>query len=356
MFKQAAGQLLHGVRQQARDLDKGVQKVVEIIFPGPLGTSAGAWNAKLRDQAAADVQRALANWKRQEAAKRRKQGQLAARLADQATVRMPLPAAPWSPKQLYYPKWMFGEWDVRATFVNFQTPLGRKYVPESALQAAESQVSAGGVGSSVTYKQRYFSTLPDTFANNLKVNLGILPNDAVIPDRAFNTKSNTDAFLGYDAVDTVQYDPRTAPGKESVTFKRSGRTGKALPPRRVELFINHLQSEDELAEADASGRLLGADQFLTSEFYRQVLLGVQQVDVTDYEIITCFTREADGHVTGRQRSAVYLQPQDQLYFNALGRAVALYDYDLDMRRAPAPADAVGATACVQTPKDFVQCL
>lgn len=41
---------------------------------------------------------------------------------------------------------------------------------------------------------------------------------------------------------------------------------------------------------------------------------------------------------------------------AFGRAVAIYDHDLEMRRMAAPEDAPGAAACVQTPKDMVQCL
>eukprot|EP00983_Pelagomonas_calceolata_P050832 1142153-Pelagomonas_calceolata.AAC.1 len=42
---------------------------------------------------------------------------------------------------------------------------------------------------------------------------------------------------------------------------------------------------------------------------------------------------------------------------AFGRAVAIYDHDLEMQRVPAPPDAGGADACVKTPKeDYVQCL
>jgi len=41
------------------------------------------------------------------------------------------------------------------------------------------------------------------------VNLGLgMPRDAIIPDRAFNTQQTTNAFLGWQAVDSVEYDPR----------------------------------------------------------------------------------------------------------------------------------------------------
>ena len=86
-------------------------------------------------------------------------------------------------------------------------------------------------------------------------------------------------------------------------------------------------------------------------------LPVSQVDVTDYELLHEYRLDKEGLVTGRQRSALYLQPQEAKYFEAGGRAVAVYDYDFVMRRVPPPEDApAGAVACVPTPKGVVQCL
>lgn len=45
-----------------------------------------------------------------------------------------------------------------------------------------------------------------------QVNLGLgMPQDAIVADRAFNTRETTNAFLGYAAVESVDYDPRCAP-------------------------------------------------------------------------------------------------------------------------------------------------
>lgn len=64
-----------------------------------------------------------------------------------------------------------------------------------------------------------------------------------------------------------------------------------------------------------------------------------------------------GRVEGRQRSCLYLQPQEPLFFQAGGRAVAVYDYTFTMTRVPPEADApAGAEACVQTPKQVFQCV
>jgi hypothetical protein len=49
--------------------------------------------------------------------------------------------------------------------------------------------------------------------NQLRSWAGVLPHDAIVADRAFNTRSLVNAQLGYDAVASVEYDPRTAPDR-----------------------------------------------------------------------------------------------------------------------------------------------
>ena len=96
-----------------------------------------------------------------------------------------------------------------------------------------------------------------------------------------------------------------------------------------------------------------ADSFLTSVLYRQVLLGVRQADVLDYEVISSYSLQNPGRVQGRERVALYLDPRHPLFFNAGGRSVGVLDYELELERVAAP---VGAKACVLTPKDVVQCI
>ena len=52
------------------------------------------------------------------------------------------------------------------------------------------------MGSSIEYGMRFYSTLPDTLANTFRMNVGLLPSDAIIADRAFNTAAVADATLG----------------------------------------------------------------------------------------------------------------------------------------------------------------
>ena len=97
-------------------------------------------------------------------------------------------------------------------------------------------------------------------------------------------------------------------------------------------------------------------RFTVSELSRQVSLGVRSVDVTDYEVITDYVQESDGAVRARQVTAVYLDPRHPRYFEAGGRAVAIYRYSLGLSRTLTPVYDGTSAACVQTPKDVVQCV
>lgn len=257
--------------------------------------------------------------------------------------------APWDPKTVFYPRWMFGEWRVRSKFTAVAIPLGPKFVPPGFLQAAQASPDDGGVGSEYAYNLRFYSTLPDTFDNNARVLLGLgAPRDAIIADKAFNTKAMSSAFLGYPgAVASVEHDPRDAPLRQTVTLSSLGPDMAPLPPRRLELYVNALQSE---TDADTGA-------FRTSELARQVLVAVRDVQVTDYEVVNEYRSVGEGKVVGRQRSLLYLHPQEPLYFRAQFHPVALFDYEFEMQRLPAPGDApLGAVACVLTPKDVNQCV
>lgn len=171
---------------------------------------------------------------------------------------------------IYFPRWMFGEWQVEQRFTGFSTPLGAKFVSPDIIavrphprgtwflsttanntstircnyrgvlarklaehnvfflsmccvfclmglhahpvnnaalcssrktrwkrpiagsachplmahtQDAQAPPDQGGLGNEVSYSLRFYSTLPDTISNNLRVALGLLPQDTVIADR-----------------------------------------------------------------------------------------------------------------------------------------------------------------------------
>lgn len=273
---------------------------------------------------------------------------LAARMAEAGRLHQPRYLAPWDAKIIYYPRWMFGEWSVRSTFIRVTTPLGKRLVPAAFLRSAEAPPEQGGPGSMYTYLQRFYSTLPDTLENNTRFWLGLgSPESAVIADKAYNTEQTTEAFLGYSgAVSQVVYDPQASPLRMTVALSTLGPDMSPLPPRRLELYVNGISS--------------GSDEdnvFRTSELARQVLVTVGDVKVSDYEVLNEYRLEKEGVIQGRQRSAIFLQPQDPLYFETGSDAVAVYDYEFLMERVGPPIDAPAeAVACVQTPKQVFQCI
>lgn len=58
-------------------------------------------------------------------------------------------------------------------------------------------VNANAVDKAPTsFALRFYSTLPSTTENSLKVSLGQLPKSEIVPDRVFNTRSVLDAYYG----------------------------------------------------------------------------------------------------------------------------------------------------------------
>jgi len=225
------------------------------------------------------------------------------------------------PSQLYYPDWLQGEWHATSKFVAFDAPLGNRFVPAGALESIKAPAEYGGLGNVVEYDLRYYPPAGDELGapSAFGFSRGAPPKDKVVADRKVNTKSTTNAFMGYAAVQRVEYDPTVSPTKLVVQFSELTPDMQPVGPKRVELFINNRAGQ-------------GEDVFLCSELYRQVVIGARRVDVTDYELISKYEHRTDGSVEVRQRSVVYLQPQDNLYFDANNRSVAVYDYKIDLAR------------------------
>ncbi|CAG9467093.1 unnamed protein product [Pedinophyceae sp. YPF-701] len=228
------------------------------------------------------------------------------------------PAAPFGPasKALEFPDFLLGDWTVTSTFTNFRTPLGPRFAHPGSAEAARRPASEGGVGSTTTYPLRFVRTQP---------------GGPVQSDRPFNARSafnaRTKSFLGFEAVFDAEYDPKSPNNKLVLTFSTLGADLRPLPPKRLEVGINNRASGPAAAGGDRA--------WCASEFCRQVLVAPRRVEVEDYEVLWRWEVERDGVVRARQRRAEYLQPQDQLYFDAKGRAIAVYDYDVTMCRVDA---------------------
>lgn len=246
-------------------------------------------------------------------------------------------------QQIYYPKWLFGEWQVTETYVGNPLMAGAPILAVHSMQASGRLVKPGD---SVSFTQRFYSTLPDTFQNSFRMNVGQMPEDAIIADRAYNVAQAANAHGGYEVVTESAYDTRE-PGTQRMLF--TGPAGGA--PQLVQLQLAALKGSAPAADSD-EGVAADPGRFCAREAYSQEQAGLQ----SDYEFLTTYTRVSDNHVTARQRE-VYYGPADGLAGVVVGRQpTAVFAYDLDLRRVLPPADAAGAASCVATPKGFTQCV
>ena len=266
----------------------------------------------------------------------------------------------FGPSELYYPTFLFGAWNVTSTLKQKIYPFGTEYVPSNSLVEGSPRNRMEKVGESTTFEAHYFSTLADTLSNKLTVNLGLgVPEPKIIADRAFNVKSISTAYKQLAPVEDVEWDYSNDPTRLSLRFASVAEDMRPLGQRRGEVYFNARGCEQ--AETDPS-------IYCAVERSRSLTVGPGTVIVSDQETITEFQRVDADTVSAVSRTAVYLTPNPNsregiLWSQVGGKAVAYFDYQLDMKRIREEfviTDSDGSSkivsrACVQTPKDVIQC-
>lgn len=83
-----------------------------------------------------------------------------------------------------------------------------------------------------SFNLRFYSTLPSTTENTLRVSLGQLPKSEVVPDRVFNTRAVLDAYYKYPATAQVDYEIEKNPLRMQIEFAtvRARIHTRVLPP------------------------------------------------------------------------------------------------------------------------------
>ena len=268
----------------------------------------------------------------------------------------PLQQPLFGDQELYYPPFLFGAWNVKATLKRKIYPYGVEYLPSTSLKEGSPRNREEKVGNECRYEVHYFSTLANTLQNQATVNLGIgVPQPKIIQDRAFNAISISNAYQQLTPVQEVDWNFRDNPAKVLLGFGAGPLDADMRPlgPRRAEVFINARQNEagDE-------------NTYCTAERSRSVTLVTRDAVVSDTETITEFHKQSPDHVSAVSRIAVYLTPNPNsregvLWQQTGGKAVAFFDYDIDMSRIKEEFTMSDGTkqqrACVETPKDVIQC-
>ena len=260
-----------------------------------------------------------------------------------ATELSPLQQAFLGDKDLYYPPFLFGAWNVKAELKRKIYPYGVDFLPSSSLLEGSPRNREELVGNVCNYEVHYFST-------------GNSVNDGkIIQDRSYNAISVSKAYQQLTPVQDVTWDYRNTPEKVLLEFGAAPLAPDMRPlgPRRAEIFINARATEQV------------GNTFATAERSRSVTVAVRDVIVADTETITEFEQISDDHVRAVSRIAVYLSPNPNsregvLWQQTGGRAVAFFDYEQDMIRIKEGANSSekgteSSQTCVTTPKGATQC-
>ncbi|CAK0814553.1 unnamed protein product [Prorocentrum cordatum] len=224
----------------------------------------------------------------------------------------------FGPSDVIYPDWVEGRWQIQQTLAKYSAPLGKKFLGATADKTlAEKQQQ---LCKPVTFELRYVRTA----------------RGDLVEDRAFNLKSRLNALAGKQVVKEVTYAeiPSYGPTKQSdgsddpqlaavVQFE-----GGISQKQFITRFVTERGDEGNVFRALVSQRVIFAT-------------GSGTVVSADEEAITSLRRKPDGSIVGRLRSVGYLNPKDELYFDAANRAVAIADYSMKLT---AIVDADGGSA------------
>jgi hypothetical protein len=227
----------------------------------------------------------------------------------------------WSPPaqimqregELTYPDWFKGRWIATSTLLEQVAPLA----PEIVTPGFESNRQY--INKPIEFTVQFIQTDPNRTTKFSPLNLpkiqSSLPAPKIVADRAFNGLNIATAYLGAANVTSVKIDPQN-PTKQFTQLTQS---------RDLEAFVTGFDRE-----------IPNPNSFLSTELSQQIFRTSSSIYLNTVETTTSYqlSKTPTPTITATQISAVYLSPQDPDYFRTLGRAVAVYKYQLDLVPTP----------------------
>ena len=263
--------------------------------------------------------------------------------------------------ELFYDDAFFGRWTVTAKLKRKVYPYGPEYLPNVSLYEGSPRNRYEKPGDTATYETHYFSSnVPDekdvtipyqAFSMDKSLSL------KVIADRAFNAISSVSAYKQLSQIQDVVWDRKADPTRLTITFSTLAEDLQPLGQKRGEIYINARKSES------GYDSLTKSKVYCTSERIRQVAVVPGDVIVTDTETITeyKFVGDDGNKILATSRIAVFLTPNPNsregvLWQSVGGKAVAFFDYEIEMEKKLSQTTEGETKNCVNNPEGHSQCL
>ena len=211
------------------------------------------------------------------------------------------PSIKLAKRDLEYPEWMSGTWNVRSTLVEQVAPLA----PDIVTPGFEDNQDY--IDKEITFQVRFgeYYVAPKGFLSAFKA------QPAVVADRAFNGQKIAEAYLGKDNVYRVKVDPDNS--NQQITFLKGDRKLISKITRRAR-------------------EIPAEDRFIATEVTQQLFRSPERLYLNEVETTSSYQLLNPARVDAEQITAIYLSPQDPDYFTAGDRPVALYRYHLELTK------------------------
>jgi hypothetical protein len=259
---------------------------------------------------------------------------------------------PWvrtNQQPIYFPQFLFGAWNVTATFRHqFQVP------PCDEAGASVDKEDRDPRMFEATYQMQFFATLANTWENQLAVNLGTgIPETKVIANRAYNLPAEL-SRIGWSSNEfsDIHWEYRSASAPSLVSWED----------------LDHHLYERDVLECLSESSTQGEKVFAATERHRIQALSSnsashgRKVIKLDTETTTEYHQITDNHVQAISRTVLFPSAIPAFRFEGTfcPTSITVLDYDLSMHRLVQPFqnvlnDTVEERPCVETPNGIVQC-
>lgn len=215
------------------------------------------------------------------------------------------PPAKVAQGDLYYPQWMAGTWSVESILKEQIAPLAPEVVTPGFND--NQQYIEQPVTFLVRFETENFQPQKKLFFPQLNNN----KQNFVVADRVFNGTNIAAAYLGTENVLKVKLDPANA--NRQLTLLKGDRKLISTVIKRA-------------TETPTSNR------FITTEVTKQLFESPARFYLNEVETTSEYQLIAPGNIQAQQFTAIYLSPQDPDYFKAVNRPVAIYRYQLNLKK------------------------